>query len=457
MCNNPHTVFVRRKNGENYTKSLHQSIFFQKGTKARDIMNDRLKPYFSIDAPCGKCAECLRKKQKCVEVRFLRESEVNPLMFFVTLTYRQEKMPMATSLWVVDRDTGEQYLQSTCSVVSPRFNKTSLDSPLEVTRRELLGSMKTTFNPDGVEFLEKTIFDLDGMQYVLRAAPSLCRHDVKLWIKRCRMRYERKFGEKVADFRYYICGEYGFSTQRPHYHIAFFGLPQRQLDFFLQHWKESFGFVYCEKVYARNKDGSNAFLLVGKYVAKYMTKLQDHEHSGVVDRYVEKPRVMSSKSFGVGKVSEALRNYYLGFRFFGEYDVETLRLKDGKRLSQEQIDYLSQYIAEHLYFDVDGFLFPIPGLVRKRLFGIYRTKVVNHEIKEYFYAFSPIYYMAMEYARSVYMDTLERKLAAGSVQVDGEAFSPAVVAVGKILSSAARYQDEAFKKASLASLQKSKV
>lgn len=48
-------------------------------------------------------------------------------------------------------------------------------------------------------------------------SPSLCKRDIQLFIKRLRFHYKRKV-------RYYVCGEYGPSTFRPHYHGIFFGV-----------------------------------------------------------------------------------------------------------------------------------------------------------------------------------------------------------------------------------------
>lgn len=45
----------------------------------------------------------------------------------------------------------------------------------------------------------------------------LCYRDVQLFLKRLR----KNSGQ---NFRYFICGEYGETTKRPHYHAIFFGL-----------------------------------------------------------------------------------------------------------------------------------------------------------------------------------------------------------------------------------------
>ena len=54
--------------------------------------------------------------------------------------------------------------------------------------------------------------------------PVLEKREAQLWIKRLR----KFFG--VAGLRYYLAGEYGTKTHRPHYHAVIFGLGPEDLD-----------------------------------------------------------------------------------------------------------------------------------------------------------------------------------------------------------------------------------
>ena len=55
-----------------------------------------------------------------------------------------------------------------------------------------------------------------------RITPSVCRNDVRQWLKQARIQYKRDFGEPLPDFSY-VAIEYGTRTCRPHYHLAFSG------------------------------------------------------------------------------------------------------------------------------------------------------------------------------------------------------------------------------------------
>jgi hypothetical protein len=53
---------------------------------------------------------------------------------------------------------------------------------------------------------------------------TLCKRDVQKFVKRLRKHIET-YTEKKNQVKYYICGEYGTQTDRPHYHCILFGLP----------------------------------------------------------------------------------------------------------------------------------------------------------------------------------------------------------------------------------------
>lgn len=95
--------------------------------------------------------------------------------------------------------------------------------------------------------------------------------DVQLFLKRLR--------KKVGKVRFFCCGEYGKQSQRPHYHIVFFGyVPEDLVYFFTDEQKDN---IYKSQSLADtwNKGfvsvGINLNLKTAKYCAKYMQKDND--------------------------------------------------------------------------------------------------------------------------------------------------------------------------------------
>ena len=96
---------------------------------------------------------------------------------------------------------------------------------------------------------------------------SLCVSDVQKWIKRFRTYVERHC-PNFPKWSYFLCGEYGPCTVRPHYHCIFFGLSRNDISVALADWRKRFGYVSAKNVGVTDKDGR----VVAKYVSKYACK-----------------------------------------------------------------------------------------------------------------------------------------------------------------------------------------
>lgn len=145
----------------------------------------------------------------------------------------------------------------------------------------------------------------------LTFTPSLFRQDLRLFIKRIRVRYLREFGSDLP-LRYLAFGEYGSRSARPHYHLLAFGLTDSQARFVADAWSKDFGFSHCQPIPAFNKDGSSGFAAAASYVAKYISK-GDFVPQFVRDGLAEKPRRISSIRFGYPSPDEVerLRRFFL--------------------------------------------------------------------------------------------------------------------------------------------------
>lgn len=135
---------------------------------------------------------------------------------------------------------------------------------------------------------------------------SLFKRQVMGFIKRLRRRLEYHLGLRC---RYFLCGEYGDKTGRPHYHAILFGVGTWANDAVAQCWP--FGFVQCLP----------ADRGAGPYVAGYMVKKLNRE-----DRCPREPEfiTMSTKP-GIGcRVADALvEHLQTGFGLDEYGDVPT--------------------------------------------------------------------------------------------------------------------------------------
>lgn len=115
--------------------------------------------------PCGKCAICLVNKQQDWAFRLYQEQKVSNSAHFLTLTYDEECLPFG--------DT------------------------------------------------EPTLDKRDTQLFIKRLRDS----QFKLMAKRHKKNFLREFNElELKTIRYYLVGEYGPETNRPHYHAIMFNL-----------------------------------------------------------------------------------------------------------------------------------------------------------------------------------------------------------------------------------------
>lgn len=330
-------------------------VYLAASRYARD--NIIRRTYEEIVVPCGKCLACLKNKQSSMVVRCKREAQQKGSFAFMTLTYDDDHLPLTRSLFRVDKETGEQEL-----FFKPEFISSGINPDPSYT--ELFKQIDASTSPRYFDYVWE-VPDPD-FEYHVRITPSVCRSDVREWLKMARIQYERDNGEKLPDFSYVAISEYGPRTCRPHYHLAFFGLQRKHLNYLLERWK--YGRVKQVRIVAQvNADGSNGFLKASKYIGKYMSKGK-FECDSVKECSAERPRVCQSKHLGT-KELEPIRRQVLAFDLFGEYDPETLQRSDGTHLSRIQVDTLVNEIPRRLVYRVDErTLLPLPRIIRDKIF-----------------------------------------------------------------------------------------
>lgn len=327
-----------------------------KYTRYKDV---RPSMHDFVPCPCGKCINCLKNKQNAMVSRCLEESNKRGTFSFVTLTYREDTLPIAQSLWRASIESGEVELVHDGEIVS-----SSEDTSFRFEDRQKLLDIVRCDKP---RYFDKTIegFNDGEYEYFSRLTPSLNRRDFRLWIKRCRVSYEREFGNKL-DFSYVCVGEMGPRTCRPHYHLALFGLTREQVRYFTDRW--SLGYTCVRHVNSINPDGTDGFAIASRYIGKYMSKGK-FDCESVLNKSAIKPRVCQSKGIGRSLIDK-LRSNMCCFDMYGQYDLDTFFCPSlGRCLNDNEVSRIVDELPKRLVYDSSyGFKLPIPRLFRDDVF-----------------------------------------------------------------------------------------
>lgn len=340
-----------------------------------------------IQVPCGRCVACLKRRQTDYSTRILREVESASSMWFITLTYDNEHLPILGNSYLVDSETGElipyfipYYDKNEMCFKDDKGNKFWCDS--KEVRDELIKIPAT----QNARYVRKFLCDsdgeplcVDGYYMYSEYTPSLNREHVKNWLKGCRVQYERDYDEKLS-FTYAWCGEYGGYRSRPHYHMVLLNLSYEQVCYMLSRWK--YGYTYKKYVPKINEDGSNARQIAARYIGKYVSKGK-FDLDSVVAGDAYKGRLCNSKRFGTKDFNPEEIAYYRAYDLYGEYDINsfckvpkyfTIRPRSFEYLSEEQRLNVVKEVIKRSFYPVqvkDKVLnLPLPKSFRVRLFYV---------------------------------------------------------------------------------------
>lgn len=164
---------------------------------------------------------------------------------------------------------------------------------------------------------------------------SLVARDTQLWLKRFRKELDRQFDVKV---RFFLCGEYGDQTWRPHYHASLFGVGMEVSDLVRSTWAKG-------HVMVTEFNETTAAYTAG-YVVKKLTDKSDLRLEGRAPEFCR----MSNRP-GIGaKAMEVIRDAVLTDAGLDEYlktgDVP-MKLQMGRRSMP-----LGRYLREKLRQEV---------------------------------------------------------------------------------------------------------
>lgn len=205
----------------------------------------------SVPVPCGKCPPCKRRRVSDWAFRLEQEDKVSQSSLFVTLTYNTDHVPISKK--------GYMTLVKTVPHINKKGKETTLPHP----------------------------------------------KSPQAFIKRLRKL------QKSTAIKYYLCGEYGTKTNRPHYHIILFNANPA---FISQAW--TFGDIHIGNVEAASI----------KYCAKYIDKAKRIPMHRNDDRLPEFS--LMSKKLGHTYLTPQMKKYHQD----RIYDMYVTR-KDGIKLA----------------------------------------------------------------------------------------------------------------------------
>lgn len=197
----------------------------------REICGRKVK----VHVPCGHCPECIKDNQNSYVIRTIEEQAKRGSLWFITLTYANEHVPVAFDAdgEIIDRElvpllkNPSKYRPSSFAPQSdiPLDENENFDSESEVCDNPDdmpldvyygLPEKKNEWN--GLEYAQldieadNAISEEDIVDEETGERPSnvysLNNRDIQLWKKRVRRQIDYHAGRKV-DFGYLICGEYG--------------------------------------------------------------------------------------------------------------------------------------------------------------------------------------------------------------------------------------------------------
>lgn len=357
MCVSPITIRVRCPEKTYYDAPSYIHIYRKAvGSPVyRDIIPGA---YNMVTVPCGKCVECLRRRQSDIAVRCSNEAQKRGSMCFVTLTYNPSHLPFMSTLQEIDTDTGEITLSEQKVLCSGFSCKHRLDMPDIMLHEQLRSSMPPKRKAGSKPIVRESDLDyLEGKLCSKLFTPTVCRKDLQLWLKSSRVAFERQFGHKLPEFTYLACQEYGPKTSRPHFHICFFGLPYKSVCWLAKRWSDKkclgFGYSSVKSVKLINDDGSPGYSICAKYVSKYCAK-GVFECQSVKDGIAQKPRLMASKGLGM-TLTPSLIDYYRCEDLLGRVDQLSLKFKDtGEYLTIPDLKYLAEEVKKRAYWSMPG-------------------------------------------------------------------------------------------------------
>jgi len=255
------------------------------------------------DVPCGKCVACLKKRVSGWSYRLQKEERRSNSAFFITLTYNTENVPL----------TKNGYMTLSKEDVQKFFKRLR---KLQANRE-----MDSCIVCNGVKKICKEVKSRNA---------ELCN---------------------MTKISYYLVGEYGSKTKRPHYHMIIYGADILEVE---KAWKldgKELGNIHC---------GSVSGASVG-YTLKYIHK----------EKMVDPVTGRKEYKIGSAKNDDRLEEFSLMSKGIGKNYVNE------RTIAWHKADLLNRY-----YLPYEGKKLPLPKYYRKLIYNDEELKLIQKHMKK---------------------------------------------------------------------------
>jgi hypothetical protein len=319
--------------------------------------------YFQDVVPCGRCPGCIAARQNDYVLRFYLAGKSAKFIWFVTLTFRDDALPVLCKPLPVEEWT--DYSSDFIQVILREEN-----SLFEVQDGFIVDN-GSSLHEEYLSFLDRNrskyeycspFFTYSSFSSKYLIPCSLCGTLDNSTVQRHMKRF-RQFYKGKLRFKYVCAGEYGEQGHRPHYHLIIMDLEPSQIYQFKLLWQDYFGRCTYDQV-SRLSDGDH-LEFVSRYVAKYLVK-GSFQEPNVKAGYSRSPRLMSSSN--LVDYSEDFVSWYSGQDLFPYQDLP---------ISSYAPEDLDRLIAR-LHLVVNGHVLGLGKSIKNKLFhGKFRRAVLS--------------------------------------------------------------------------------
>lgn len=191
-----------------FTSCLHPKRIFNKYTQEW------------IVTPCCRCAACAKSKATKYVSMINNMSENSAGVYFITLTFSPECLPVADLTLNDNSVQGVCHLSKCQTVITKRKPVLQKETRLFPYTEVFSDDNVFTFSDADMAFYEKGMPCLNSSSYLGRGRFGVLNRAYPInFIKRLR-NYLYAFSS--FDFKYFLVAEYGSQSLRPHYHVILF-------------------------------------------------------------------------------------------------------------------------------------------------------------------------------------------------------------------------------------------